>query len=131
MFLLILGIGVGLLAYGIYVLSLRIKLVPLSKIITGTVVGMKETLNSKRHKVYYPIIEYSNPATNEKESFQHDVGNGRSKHNVGDNLELKYYNDGNKKLVLINAWSEIWFTPIAIMIAGVIFTAFGVWMALS
>jgi hypothetical protein len=129
--LIALVVGLGLLIYGIYIVSLRIKLIPLSVIITGTVTDMKETLTSRRHKAYYPIIEYSNPVTNEKESFQHDIGNGRSKYNIGDNVELRYCNDGAKKLVLINAWSDIWSTPIAVIVAGVIFTAFGLYIALT
>lgn len=130
MFMIILFIGLALIANGIFTLSVRIKFIPMSKIITGTVIDMRITPAQKGRTAYYPVIEYCDPETNELESFQHEVANGRSKYNIGDSMELRYYEDGNKKIALINTWSGIWLTPILSIIAGVIFTAFGALMRL-
>lgn len=110
-YVIVLVIGLGLITYGIYILSLRIRLVPMSKIIIGTVIDMNETRTSKGRIAYFPVIEYRDPETCSIESFQHDVGGGRSKYNIGDSLELRYYNDGDKKLVLINSWPGRWHAP--------------------
>lgn len=130
MFMVILIIGLGLIVNGVLTLSSRVKLIPMSKVITGTVVNMQATPANRNRTAYYPVIEYCNPDTNEAESFKHEVANGRSKYNIGDTVELRYYDNGERKLVLINTWSGMWLTPIISMIAGAIFAAFGVMMRL-
>jgi hypothetical protein len=127
-FVLILVIGVGLLIYGIYLLALRIKFIPMSKAITGTVIDLHETSTRRNGRAYFPVIEYYDPETNRIESFEHNVGSGRSAYNVGDSLELRYYSDGDRKLVLVNSWSGIWGTLSACIIAGIVFIIFGLLM---
>lgn len=130
MFIIILALGLWLLVYGISALSARIKLVPMSKAITGTVIGLHETRAKRNRTAYFPVIEYYDPETNCLESFEHEAASGRSTYNIGDNLELIYYNSGDKKMVLINTWSGIWLAPIAFIIGGIIIFAFGVLMKL-
>lgn len=128
MFIIILAIGIWLLVYGISKLSVRIKYVPMSKIITGTVVDMRKTYAKRGGTAYYPVIEYLNPETNNVEKFEHEVGSGHSKYNIGDILDLRFYNGVSKKFVLINTWAGIWSAPIAIIIAGLVFTASGLFI---
>jgi hypothetical protein len=130
-FIIILVIGIWLLVYGISNLSVRIKYIPISKVITGTVIDMRKAYARRGRTAYFPVIEYYNPETNNVEKFEHEVGNGYSKYNIGDILELRYYNGKSKKFVLVNTWAGIWSAPIAFIIAGLIFTALGLFIGLK
>ena len=123
-------IGLGLVLYGLITISSRRKIVPLSQVITGKVIDLRETHVRKGRPAYFPLIEYYNPHTGTVESYLHEAGGGRTTYLVGDAVELLFYSDADRKLVLINSWSGKWLAPIAFIVGGVIFTAFGVLMSL-
>ena len=71
---------------------------------------------------YFPLIEYYNRQTGTVESYLHEAGGGSTTYRIGDTIELLFYSDADRKLVLINSWSGKWLAPIAFIVGGVLFT---------
>jgi hypothetical protein len=105
-----------ILVYGVISIIYKIKFITKSQIIQGIV---KEVIYDGIF--YYPIIEYvdsDNPDI--KHTYELKNANKDFFHEIGQSVEILYYNDGLKTEVQINSWFQYWGYTIMLVVVGII-----------
>ncbi|MHB1152025.1 MAG: DUF3592 domain-containing protein [Eubacteriales bacterium] len=116
--------GPFMLVIGIITLFKRKEFVKKSTVVNGAVIEIKTGPASKNRTAYYPVIEYFDSFTSNKEVYESNTAYESSKFNIGDKIELRYLNDGIKKQICLNNRFGIWGFSFMIILFGFIFSVF-------
>lgn len=117
-------LGILLFIIGLVYLINKISLVKHGKIISGTVIDLREDyVNNK--KAYFPVIKYYDD-NGQRKSFKSEAGFSRLKYAVGDNVGLRYYRQGLKDVVCINTVFALYGVSLISIPIGLLFSIIGI-----
>lgn len=120
----IIVVGVGLLAGGAYWAQKRADFLAIAESTQGRVVSM-ESSTSDGSTVYYPIVGYTFPRSNQSVKFKHSVGSSHPGWRIGDSVTV-LYNPANKNEAMIDDGWLNWLGPGILTGIGIIFFFGGV-----
>lgn len=117
------AIGPFLLVVGILLFFKRRKFAKESSVVNGVVAEIRTGPANHNRIAYYPVIRYYDILTSSEEMYESNTAYEASKYKIGDNVELRYLNDGSKKQICLNNWSGVWGLSFMLVLFGVIFCA--------
>jgi hypothetical protein len=120
--------GPLLLVCGILNFFSRARFKKESTVVAGTVTAIQKGPASKNRTAYYPVIKYVDRSTSAEETFASNTAFEQSRYKVGDSVEVRYLNRGERKQASLNNWFGVWGLAFMLVLFGVIFSAISVVM---
>jgi len=117
------ALGPFLLVVGILSFIKRRKFAKESAVVNGVVTEIRTGPASKNRTVYYPIVRYYDRLTSSEKMYESNTAYESSKYKIGDNVELRYFNNGLKKQICLNNWFGVWGLSFMLVLFGFIFCA--------
>ncbi len=117
-------LGPFMFVIGIIILCKRKEFVKKSAVINGVITEIKTGPASKNRTAYYPVIEYLVTFSSLKEVYESNTAYESSKFKIGDQVELRYLNDGVKKQLCMNSRFGIRGFSFMFILFGLIFCVF-------
>jgi hypothetical protein len=114
--------GPFLLVVGIITFFKRRKFAKESSVINGVVTEIRIGPARNNKTAYYPVIRYFNLLTTLEEVYESNTAYDSSKFKTGDEVELRYLNDGVKKQICLNNWFGVWGLSFMLILFGLIFS---------
>ena len=113
--------GPFLLVVGIITFFKSNKFVKKSTIINGVVIEIRTRPARRNQTAYYPVIRYYDQSTSSEEVYESNNPYEPSKFHIGDQVELRYLNEGAKKKISLNNWFGVWGLSFMLILFGLIF----------
>lgn len=128
-----LTIGGILLAFGIGNLLYTIKFLKNSKTIEGVVQKIKKDSFSylDTRQTYAPVIKYFDEVESKHCLYESTTGYSKSRFNIGDKVQLRYYRNKDYKQLRLNTWLGIWGFSFVFLLVGTIFTLFSIFIKIA
>jgi hypothetical protein len=120
---LFMALGPLMLVAGIILLFKRRKFAKESSIINGVVTEIRTGPARNNKTAYYPVVRYYDKLAASEEVYESNTAYDSSKYIIGDNVELRYLNNGVKKQLCLNNWFGVWGLSFMLILFGFIFSA--------
>lgn len=117
-------VGLLAIALGVYLGMERADFLETALNADGTVIKLHERRSDDSY-VYYPVVEFKLPGSDDVLSFEHDSGSNPPSYRVGEQVQV-LYNPRNPRNAIIDAGLFNWFGPGIASVLGLIFVAVGI-----
>jgi len=118
-------IGITAVVLGIYLGKNQATFLEVAQAGVGEVISLNSKSSNDGY-VYYPVVRYSPPGSDQAITFEHNVGSNPPSYAVGDPVPVLYHPD-NPANAIIDAGILNWVGPGIALLLGLVFTAAGIY----
>ncbi len=118
-------IGIATLGLGIHLGKERAAFLEVAQAGQGEVISLNSKSTDDGH-VYYPVVRYSPPGSDQAVTFEHNVGSNPPSYTVSDPVTVLYHPD-NPAYAIIDTGILNWLGPGIAFLMGIAFTAAGIY----